>query len=292
MKILITGASGFIGKHLCQKLHYLGHEISVIKRIDSKTESIKSFIQKEWILEEINYDLNKVFFSQSYDAVIHLATQFQADHQYADIKNLIEANYTFGLNLVDAMTKNNCFKLINFSSSWQEYSQADKSPVNLYASIKKAFAVTLDFYQSVHNLNVLHLRIYDTYGPADQRRKIIPILVKAFKDKSPIDLSPGDQLLDLVHVEDICAGVMVALKGNYPSGSEYALATLEPKSLKSIAHKFEILCDSKNLLNFGGRPYRNREVMQPTYPVPQLPGWKPQIPLEEGLKSILGSYAN
>ncbi len=292
MKLLITGASGFIGKHLCQKLHSIGHEVSIIKRKDSNTTSIKSLIQKEWILEEINHDLNKVFASQSYDAVIHLATQFQADHQYTDIKNLVEANYTFGLQLVEAMIKNHCFKLINFSSSWQEYSLTDKSPVNLYASIKKAFAVTLDYYQSVHNLNVLHFRIYDTYGPADQRRKIIPILIKAFKDKTPIDISPGDQLLDLVHVEDICAGVIIALEGSYPSGSEYALATFEPKSLKSIAKNFEEITGINDLLKFGGRPYRNREVMEPTYPVPQLPGWKPQIHLEEGLKAILGYHAN
>lgn len=295
MNLLITGASGYIGKILCQRLQSAGNQISIVKRKYSNTSSISHLIHKEWIIDEVNDNFNNIFSEDTYDAVIHLATLFQADHKHEDINELVNSNYVFGLKIVDAMVKNGCLKLINFTSSWQNYSQEDSSPVNLYSAIKRSFSDAVKYYESAYSLNTLNLRIYDTYGPNDNRRKIIPILQKAFIEKTLIDLSPGEQLMDFVHIDDICKGVSVALDHIYSENfisSEFALASFNPRSLKDIAVTFSRLSNCEHLLKFGGRPYRNREVMSPYYPFPALPNWEPDISLELGLKSLINNNGN
>lgn len=290
MKYLITGATGYIGKNLVMSLHSAGHEVHILTRANSDTSAINSFISKRIIIDEINPCLNYVFEETSYDLVIHLATLFKADHKSEDVHNMIKANFSFGIQLVEAMTSNGSLNLINFTTSWQDFSETDALPVNLYASLKKAFSDTLPFYKSTRALSYLNLRIYDTYGPFDDRGKILPLLLKTFLNKKKLGISPGGQYLDLVYVSDIISGILHAsdlLLSRTIDSYEYCLASQKPVQLKEIVSTLNSMFTRNDLIELGGRSYRPREIMKPYYPYKQLPGWQPKYNLNQGIKEIL-----
>ena len=85
---------------------------------------------------------------------------------------------------------------------WQHFGTPDYRPVNLYAATKQAFEDVLAYYADAQGIAAVTLELYDTYGPGDPRRKLIRILFEAARSGEPIQLSPGEQVIELLHVDD------------------------------------------------------------------------------------------
>jgi nucleoside-diphosphate-sugar epimerase len=102
-------------------------------------------------------------------------------------------------------------------------------------------------------------------------------------------VSPGEQILDLVHVRDVVEGLMAAaeLVRQEPAhaGRTYALHSIEQLSLRDVIAVWENVTSAKAPVFFGGRPYREREMMAPTS-TPTLPGWRPTVDLQTGLREV------
>lgn len=291
MKIIITGASGYIGSQVARRLVELEHEIYAIIRPNSKLD----------LLYDIKNNINFVYSHQSIeemidqfktikaDVVIHIASLFIAEHSAADVDELIESNIEFPIQLLEAMTQSNTKKIISTSTSWEHYN-ATYNPVCLYAATKKAFEDILRYYVEVKDIDAQILTIYDTYGIGDSRKKIINLLNKVAITGEAIDMSPGEQYLDLIYIDDIVDAYIEALnifKRNEASGiTKYHLRSGKEMKLKDIAKLYSEINNVKLNINWGKRPYRTREVMKPYQGGEILPGWIPKITLEEGLKKL------
>ena len=100
-------------------------------------------------------------------------------------------------------------------------------------------------------------------------------------------MSPGEQMLNLVHIDDVCSAFEVAfnlLENNTNRHSIYAIANKESYKLKDLIKIFEKAANKKVNVIWGGKPYRKREVMLLWDKGSALPNWKPKISLEQGLK--------
>ncbi len=291
-KALITGATGFIGSHLARRLVAESWEVHIIVRPASDLSCLKGIsdsvaVHRHDGSTECAIDIIK---HSKPDLVFHLASLFLAKHEPKDIEPLIKSNILFATQLVEAMTANNVNMLINTGTSWQHYENRDYSPVCLYAATKQAFEAILQYYVETTPLQTITLKLFDTYGPDDPRPKLLTTLKKASCESKPLDMSPGEQLIDLVFIEDIICAYMIAaerLIAKKVHGHEkYAVSSGKPIKLRELVEIYESVTGKKLSIRWGGRPYRNREVMitWDTYNV--LAGWRPRVSLEEGIRRL------
>jgi len=165
--------------------------------------------------------------------------------------------------------------------------------VNLYAATKQAYRSILRYYIETANLKVINLELFDTYGPNDQRGKLFALLDRLRTSGDTLAMSPGDQQLDPVYIDDVSEAFIAALKrlrSDVVQDEEtYSVRSQNPIKLKDLVKTYEDVAGSILKIEWGGRPYRAREVMAPWSRGETLPGWSSTITLQEGIKRILDS---
>jgi len=293
-KVVVTGATGFVGSNLVKYLLKKGFKIAVIVREDSNFSNLDEVINDIEIFNYNNNIENLILFFKIYKpgVVFHLASNFIAEHEPNQIENLIQSNITFGLHILEAMKESGVQRLINTGTSWQHYNNEDYNPVCLYAATKQAFESLIEYYVKAEDFQVITLKLFDTYGETDTRPKLINLLHKFADEQTELKMSLGEQQLNLVHIEDVCEAFYIAyqnLTANYNDVGHrvFAIADTESHSLKQVIELFESISGKEIRVNWGGRPYRKREVMNLWQTGELLPGWSGKINLEEGLKRFI-----
>ena len=206
-KILITGATGFIGKNLLNYFLKKKYFIYVILRKSKKNikfskehEINKNF--KSIIFSDI-YNLKKQLLNYKIDYVVHAATHYVKRHKSSDINKIIESNILFPTIIIDLFCNKKIKKFINFGTVWQHYNKKKDHAYNLYASSKQAFNKIFNYYRNQFpKIQFFNLLISDTFGKNDKRKKLIPIIIKNYNKKKTIVI-PKNLSINLVNVEYI-----------------------------------------------------------------------------------------
>ena len=290
-KVVITGATGFVGSNLVKYLIDKNFEIGIIIRKDSDLSILDSVFEKLTVFQ-YNYDLDDliVFFKEfKPNLVFHLASKFIAEHKSNQIDDLVSSNISFGLNILEAMRISGVNKLVNTGTSWQHYNNDSYNPVCLYAATKQSFESLLEYYIQAENFTAITLKLFDTYGENDKRPKLINLLHKYCDENIELNMSMGNQLLNLVHVNDVCKAYLLSYNiinsdENKNSHQIYSVKSENNYSLKQVIELFKKVTNKQIKVNWGGRPNRKREVMKLWDKGKNLPNWIADISLAEGLK--------
>lgn len=283
MRILLTGGDGFIGGHL-KKFLSKNHEIFEVKRLKKNRPKNKNILYYD---NNIN-DLLSFFNLHKPEIVVHLASLFISEHNVSDVSNLINDNILFSAQLVECAKKSECNNFLNTGTSWQNYNDKIYEPVNLYASTKEAFLKILYYYHIAHHINCITLKLFDSYGPNDKRKKLFYYL-NSSKNDGILEMTKGLQMINILHVDDICAGFIKAIdlfKKDKSIFKTYALSALENISLKDLVQKYIEINNLSLKINWGGKKYKEREVIIPWSKYQILPNWKPLVSLEKGLRDL------
>jgi nucleoside-diphosphate-sugar epimerase len=288
-RVLLTGVSGFIGHHLAGELMRTGHEVSVVVRSGFSHDRIPSgalVYEHDGSTE----GMISILSAARPELVFHLASCFLARHKAEDIDRLVDSNLRFGLQLLEAMAQNGCRRLINTGTGWQHFEGRTDDPVCLYAATKSAFECLLDYYVNAEQFIVTTLKLHDTYGPRDPRGKLISLLLAAAKSGEPLDLSPGEQKIDLTHIDDIVRAFICCKKqfelSELSGKRSYMASSGNPISIRKLVEVIESVTRRRIIANWGARTYREREVMIPWNEAPLPPEWNPDISLESGIRSL------
>ncbi|MTI86443.1 MAG: NAD(P)-dependent oxidoreductase [Balneolaceae bacterium] len=293
MRFYITGGTGYIGSSIAKRLIEDDHKVAILKREHSDL-SYLSEIEEQ--ISFFNYSGTYRSVDESVghfkpDMALHFASYYTFDHTPDDLDTLIDSNIRLGLYLAEALVQHQVQYLINTGTSFEHFTNCDYRPVNLYAATKQAFQNLLEYYSDSNKISAITLKLFDTYGPRDKRGKLIELLKKSIKTKQEINLSGGEQLLDFVHIDDVVEAFLVSVRliQSREAGfkQEYGISSDETLSLKKLVSLIEEIRGEALNVNFGVRPYREREVMVPWSDFEPLDGWKPVIGLREGLKAIL-----
>ncbi len=293
VKIFVTGATGFIGSNLVRGLIKNNYKVYALIRKNSKTTLIDDIKDKIEIFEydgDIN-NLVEYFKEIKPDVVIHLASLFLSKHNTEDIENLIKSNILFGTQILEAMIKSDTKNIINTSTSWQHYNNEQYNPVCLYAATKQAFEDILKFYVEAYKITAVNLTIFDSYGAFDIRNKIIKKLYEILHTGETLNMSGGEQFIDLIYIKDIVEAYLTTIRLIQEDKvkdemKKYYLNSNNPLRLKDAVKVFEEVNNKKVDIKWGMRPYREREVME-TYKLGErLPNWEPKYSLKEGLTEI------
>jgi nucleoside-diphosphate-sugar epimerase len=293
---LVTGGTGFIGSNLVKRLICEGWKVHIIVRPTSELVQLNEVID---LIHIHIYDgsiesLFKIFELSQPTIVLHLASLFLAQHTPRDITPMIQSNLVFATQLVETMVANKVYKLINTGTSWQHYENKDYSPVCLYAATKQAFEAILQFYLETTPLQAITLKLFDSYGANDPRQKLFALLEKVAVRQEALAMSPGNQKINLVYIEDIIDAYFLAIEklvtGLNSSHESYAVGSNITPTLHEIVSIYEEEIGSKLPIAWGERPYREREVMETWSRGIKIEGWHPQVSLREGIRKVRRSY--
>lgn len=291
MRILVTGATGFIGTKLTHELKK-NNELFILGQFEGDPEELglPGIVMTDDIQRLADYiKANEI------EGIIHLASLYLTVHTSEQVKDLVLSNVYLGTAVLEAASLAGTVKwFLNTGSIWQNYNVKGDAynPVNLYAATKQAFIDMAKYYSDVFGIRFCTLKLCDTYGPNDTRKK----LFKLFKDYSEsgevLKMSPGEQLIDLLYITDIVAGftrLMNLLASDSTLKEEYVLSSGRQIPLKELANLFVRVSGRQLNIEWGGLPYRKREVMVP-WKGEIVPGWKAEVTVEKGISLFLGSY--
>jgi nucleoside-diphosphate-sugar epimerase len=293
-RALVTGASGFVGGHLARRLVREGWDVHCVLRSSRKRGLLAGWEkQVEFHLHDGSTDgLCAIAKSAAPDVVFHLASLFVAEHRTDDVSVLVDSTVRFAAQLAEAMTGAGATRLVNTGSAWEHF-RGDE-PANLYAATKQAAQAVFRFYAASTPFRVVTLTLFDTYGPEDPRPKLLPMLFRAAGSSQRIALSPGRQMLDLVHIDDVTSAYLAAADRllrrttTRRAPEEFAVSSGRAWTLRQIVAFVSKAAGQTIKVDWGARPYRAREVMKPWNSGRTLPGWRTTIELSEGLRRLSG----
>lgn len=289
--ILVTGATGYIGSHLLRALQKRDENVYALVRKTSDQSTIKIDASRIYVYSGCLDEMLDFFNDKEIDTVFHLATYQIAEHTKDNVDLYLQANIIMGVHLLEALKANGskhdrCF--INYGTYWQHYNQESYRAVNLYAATKEAFSRIVDYYTDAFDMRAITLELYDTYGEFDTRNKIINCFLH--QSENILEMSPGEQKIDLLYIDDVISGSIYALSEaeTLQPGihKRYCLSTNMQYSIKEVAAIFEKVFNKKLNIVWGGRPYKKREIYYPYRNGVQLPGWQFKYTLEEGLQKM------
>lgn len=293
-RVLVTGAGGFVGRHLVRRLLSEGAEVYCILKSGSPDEPVPDGFDGATCLwyDGTTDKIFEIVRTSRPDTVFHLASLFRAQHSTEEVEPLILSNVLFGTQILEALARlgQPSVGFVNIGTSWQHFDDADYDPVCLYAATKQAFMDVMRYYINAEGLKATTLSFFDTYGSDDPRPKLFGLLRSASEGEDPLAMSPGQQILDLVHIDDILEALVTAERllgeGEIGRGEEFAISSGRRLTLREVAKIYEAATGRVLKIEWGGRPYRAREVMIPWQSGAMLPGWKATVALEDGLRSL------
>lgn len=290
MRILITGATGFVGKTLIPYLYNKGMEdIVLLVRKESKARNLFPEINVSVISTEDDTWANQVTESNP-DVTLHLAAAFTGRHDEENIGKLIEANLSFTTLLLEALSKTSCQHFINIGT-FSEFREGngEYNPNNLYSATKIAERPIIQYYQSISKWNWINVVVYSPYGRYNPYKKVIDYMIEAFDADNPVAFTKGEQILDFIHVDDMADffytlfQTLSSLNHNY---YQFHLGTGEGHSIRDVAKVMEEVWGKKMNANWGGRAYSEQDMMHAVAPIEQnlkLLNWRSKISLKEGI---------
>jgi len=284
MRAIVTGATGFVGRHLCAHLVATGWTVVAIHRDSSSSQRVneleaagaetRSFSEFE--------DLEEIVKSARADAVFHLAAYFVRSPVQRDIATFIDANVTFGTYLLEALVGSQA-RVVNVASYFQ-FRGGEPDPNSLYAASKQAFLEIARFYRDVRSLDIRTVVLNDNYGPDDDRDKLVNQLVAAGRSRGAIALGNSDQRINLIHIRDLVAGLAAASAPNEPS-----MMSIRADDDTSVGAIVTLVADAVgNQLDstFDNDRAIDTRVSDPgAWPSPS--GWHPRVSLDAGLRELL-----
>jgi NAD dependent epimerase/dehydratase len=305
MKILVTGSSGFIGSHLTEYLVKKGYKVVAFDRYNSNNhygwlEKSKYKKKIKFILGDIrDYDsVNKAMIGC--DSVMHLAALIGIPYSYVSPTAYIKTNVEGTLNILES-AKNLNLKQIIITSTSEVYGTAIKKKLrekdelkaqSPYAASKiAADQLSLSYYRSF-GLPVKIIRPFNTYGPRQSARAVIPTIVTQAILNKKIRIGNLNATRDFLFVEDLCVAYEQILKSNKLFGevvnvgmnSEISIKNLIIKISKILKIKLTPLIEKKRI-----RPKKSEvsRLKCDNKKLKETTNWKPKYKIDDGLLKLI-----
>jgi CDP-paratose synthetase len=293
-KVLITGATGFVGRHLIAALSDFFANIDVLT-INRDVEKAKNLLSYPKCTHISTADYDKII-QFNPDIVIHLATLSTSRNDAEIIKPMLAANIEFGIQLLSILAECSNLKLFINVGTFAEYRFGVEQINNayLYSATKTAFRSFVDYYSNMAGFKYITAVPYTIYGDRDNNaKKIMDYIRDSLDAENPIKMTKGEQILDFIHINDVVSFFICTINhlheiiGKLPNGEEFYVGTGKGTKIRDLAKIFEENTGKTCNIEWGGLAYRPMDIMYAVAPVEknnELINWKSKISIEEGIK--------
>jgi NAD dependent epimerase/dehydratase len=305
--VLVTGAGGFIGGHLCSRLVELGAGVRALARYNSRNDRGTLDWLDPGIGREIDVVLGDIRDVESVgraiagsEVVFHLAAQIAIPYSYVNPRDFSETNVLGSLNVAEGARTLGVRRLVHTSTS-EVYGSARVIPIDEhhplepqspYAASKVGADKLMDAYHRSFDLPVTIVRPFNTFGPFQSARAIIPTILSQALAGDRLRLGSLDPRRDLTYVSDTVEGFIAAAVSDAAIGRTLQLGTGSDVSIGELVEQVAAVVGRE--LHVEHDPARvrppNSEVMRlisdPRLAF-ELTGWRPQVSLQEGLARTL-----
>lgn len=301
-KILVTGGAGFIGSHLTHRLVNEGAKVSVIVKYNSIIDCPR--LIKIWDkVNIIEADLRNVdsvleMKKMNFDFAFHLAAYNHVGDSFKHVLENVNSNLISTINLLNNGPK--IKKFIHMGTS-EIYGLQKKlpfdvkekpNPMSPYAVTKFGSELFSILKTKSSKLDLLCLRPFNTFGPYQSEKAIIPeIIIKCLQNKE-IKTTGGKQTREFNYVDNVIDGILFLNKKIKHSIEPINVGSNEPISIKNLVKKIHRFTQSNSKLKIGSLKYRPNEIwkMQANNKVILKKGWKSKVNFDNGLKITISWY--
>jgi len=289
--VLITGATGFIGSHLCRRL---ANNQRVALHAISRSEQEGSKGIRWWKADlAASTAVRSVFAEVKPDFVFHLASVVTGARDISFVRPTLEANFLSTVNIMIGAAESGCRRVVLAGSMEEPAGAADPVPCSPYAAAKFASTAYARMFHALYSLPVVVLRVFMTYGPAQKDlRKLIPYVILSLLRGEAPQTSTGTRLVDWIYVEDVVDGILRAATAPGVEGkvADIGSGTLVP--IRAIVEKLVQLVCPEIVPHFGevpDRPLEQVRVADVAQSFQEI-GWRPAVSLDEGLRRTVEWY--
>lgn len=291
-KIFITGASGFIGTHLCSRLYGSGAEVYAISRTNRSTdENDLQWFQGDLAdIESVRHILNKI----KPDLIYHLAGHVKSARDLSYVIPTFRDNLISTVNILTVASEIGCDRIIHAGSLEEpESGNIEDIPSSPYAISKWACNAYARMFNALYQLPVINARIFMVYGPGQHDlTKLVPYVITSLLSGETIKFTSGQRPVDWIYIDDVIDGLLVMANAPNVEGKTIDLGSGKLISIRSVVQKIIDSIDSQATPLFGKLPDRPMEQirvanMEETY---DRIGWIPKTSLDDGLKFTVEWY--
>jgi nucleoside-diphosphate-sugar epimerase len=289
VKILLTGAAGFIGSHIARQLVREGHEVHALVRPQTDLWRIEDIRDSLRFVQGDLLDPSFILHSPSFESCIHLAWYVEPDkYLHSPLnKDWVEASLRLARHLKDTgcrrfVAAGTCFEYATSEPPQSESTPTMPSTVYVQSKLELFHAL-----QSI-GMDFAWVRFFYQYGPYEDPRRLMPVVINLLRRGQEAKLVTGDRIRDYLHIEDVasavCAVAQSKLNGAVNIGSG------APVTVRDIALKIGALLDRVDLIKLGALPWSPTEPMHLVADNTKLregTGWKPQYGLDSGLRQTV-----
>ena len=295
MRVLVTGASGFIGSHVTRALVNAGHDVLALVTPDNSLWRLRDILPR---LEICRGTLQNINGCQEHlrawqpQGCIHLAWYAEPGKYLNSRENL--ASLFGSLDLLQALADFGCKQFIG-AGTCAEYEmkpvplvETDKTkPETLYAASKLSFQMLGEQIAAQSDLRFTWGRVFYLYGPQEDARRIVPSAILKLQKGEFFSASTGEQIRDYLHVTDV-ANAFLALMEQKAIGI-YNICSAEPRSIRCLLDLIGNLTGRSEFIAYGVLPYREWEPKFICGSNDRLKaiGWRPNTDLHSGLNDTI-----
>lgn len=288
-RLLVTGASGFIGARLCRRAAEAGALVHAVSRAPRDGNRVLRWEQADLTDEAAVRNLVR---RVEPEFVVHLASEVGGSRDVALVLPMLRANLLAAVNLMVAAVEGGRPRVVLAGSMEEpDFGDPDAVAQSPYAVAKWGQLAYARHFAALHELPVVHLRVFMVYGPGQlDLRKLVPyVTVSLLRGEAP-RLTSGAREVDWVYVDDVVDAFLRAAVAREVRGRSLDVGSGQVVSVRALVARLADLVGGEVV--FGAVPDRALERVRVADPEPAEAaiGWRPQTPLDGGLTRTVAFY--
>ena len=289
--VLVTGATGFIGARLAQRLHKLGAGVVATYRTETLDQLDVHWIRCDLEKED---DVARVVKIHSPDVVFHLASHVVGARDLEVVRSTFTSNLTSTVNLLIAAAEQGVSKTVLAGSLEEPEGDAQRAvPSSPYAAAKWAAGGYARMFHALYGLDVSVARIFMVYGPGQRdRRKLVPYTITSLLKGQAPELTSGTRPVDWIYVDDVVEGLIRIGASPRTAGARVDLGSGRAVTVRGVVERLHELIPDSPAPQFGAvgdRPMEQVRVAELEH-TREVLGWAPDTALDTGLQATIQWY--